>query len=285
MKTKFDYFFRPFVITLAVLSCVAFIVLAAVETLGNRKQQQLPAAQTPPEQLTQLDFTLLLAVKGTTPESGMPFSLLHVSTNPEKIQVLSLPGESLCGNSTLQQSFYRDGPEKALQQIEKMTGITPTRYIVFSTESALSFTKEYGDVSHYLENEISYYNPANQESLLFEKGWHKFNGMEMLKLIQYLGQKEGPQAAASCASALLCEYVSQNLTGRQQGLDKNRFIRFLDQVQTNITAYDYEHTKLGLRSLLCGEKKQAEETLVQGTYNSSKGSYILPAGLKESFTG
>ncbi|MCD7730385.1 MAG: LCP family protein [Oscillospiraceae bacterium] len=223
--------------------------------------------------------TVLLILDAEKRETASCFLVARFLAEEQQIVFMPMPSNtraSVNGTEDTLYNFYRNGGSaSAVKSIESCTGVTIDKYIKFNKESFSTIVDIFGGVNFNVPYNLVYDNPDTGEETVIKAGETFLDSTLLRKVITYPNYNSGEEYRAKCLGITITDMVNS--------IPQESFSSHLDDyftavinsdIETNITAYDYEDISDAMKYVISNSSRLAVFVPTSGS-EDEEGRYIL----------
>ena len=263
------------------------------ETILNKEDEEVNYVEI--EQLvkqddyapSQADNRILLLILDTEKrESASAFLAVHFNAVKEKLVLMPVQSNTLVelnGETDTIYNFYRNGGStKAVEAAEECTGVDFDHYIKFNTSSFDTIVDIFGGVDFNVPYNLIYSNPATGEETIIKEGRTYIDSSLMRNLLTYPNYKSGEEYRAKCLALIVTDMLNASIDEVfATHLDDYFSLVINSDIETDITAYDYEEVSEAMKYMAENSYSPATFVLSTGVTNED-GTYTLDSSFVEN---
>jgi anionic cell wall polymer biosynthesis LytR-Cps2A-Psr (LCP) family protein len=223
--------------------------------------------------------TLLLIFDFEKRSSASCFLVARFLVTEKKIVFLPIPSNTLAevnGSTDTIYDFYRNGSSAAaIKAAESCLGISIDKYIKFNSSSFSTIVDIFGGgVDFDVPYNLIYSNTSTGEETVIKEGLNHLDTESLRKLLTYPNYNSGEAYRALCLGTAAADLLNNSVTGS--------FYLYIDyfntvinsDIETDITAYDYESAEDAIKYAVQYSDKIAEAVIPSGTTDENN-NYTL----------
>ena len=183
-------------LTVAVVATVKYVVRAPEPVTDNEGQQTQQdgtaedndAIQTISNGRERKKYCYTILVYGVDNDAGGSDTnmLMRFDAENKKIDVVSLPRDTLMSNGhKLNSSYNNGGTEKLRSNIEDMLGVPVDFYVSVDLQGFISLVDQIGGVDFDVPEDMDYDDPYQDLHIHFKAGLQHLNGQQAMEVVRF----------------------------------------------------------------------------------------------------
>lgn len=225
--------------------------------------------------------TVLLILDAEKRESGSCFLVARFIPTEEQFVFLPIPSSTSVssgdGNDTLYNIYRNGGTKKAVTAVESCLGISIDKYIKFNRSSFSVIADIFGGIDYDIPYNLVYDNPDTGEATVLKSGRQFLDSTALRKVLTYPNYTQGEEYRAKCLGVAINSLVT-NGTSNAESFANNLddyFVTVINaDIDTDITAYDYEEVKNAMKYVIKNSPGISTFILSSGIQNGD-GQYVI----------
>ena len=190
------------IISIIVLFIVGFVGYSTIKNgwgLKGMIKTVVGATGKSAEELGEFQ-TLILGISKDI-SSDLTDTIMVASYNPEtqKAVLLSIPRDTFVGKTKTKADSYDklnaiyqiSGPEGAMKEVNKVTGLNLKKYIVISNNALIELVDEIGGVEFDVPDDMDYDSYSQDLHIHLKKGYQKLDGEQAEGLVRFRKNNDG----------------------------------------------------------------------------------------------
>lgn len=215
--------------------------------------------------------TLLLILEGGPAPTDDAFVVARFQPVDGKLVLLPLLGQTACqintSKSTLYEFYRIGGAMKAVEAVENILNIRVEKYILFDKDDFNSVVDILGGVNYSIPYDMAYEKEDTGETVILREGRQYLDGTKLRWLITFPEYSGGEEYRLQLIGSVLTDMLNGALSNRMANTLDNSFNTIVNQVETNITAYDYQFRKEAILYLIQPGTTPVQFKLCTGTFD------------------
>lgn len=278
-------------ITLLIAGGICYYLFDRV-LFGEKETEEVPdsltIASSGYEPSASDDRTVLLILDAEKRQTASCFVLARFLSPEKQLVIIPLPSNtcvSLDGTDDTLYNFYRNGGSTAaVSAVESATEVSADKYIRFGKDSFENIVDIFGGVNFDIPYNLIYDNPDTGEETIMKSGTTFLDSSSLRKVLTYPNYNAGEEYRAKCAGLAVTDMIN--------GISRDNFESHLDDyftsvinsdIETNITAYDYEEISDAMKYVIKNADKLS--TLVPSSGEEAEdGHFVLDSNFVRSIT-
>lgn len=232
--------------------------------------------------------TLLLIIDTEKRQTASCFVVTSFLATEQQLVLLPLPSNTFCesdsGSDTLYNIYRNGGTTAAVKAVESCIDVKIDKYMKFNEESFYVIADLFGGVDYDVPYNLVYTNPDTGEETIIREGKTYINSSDIRKIITYPNFNSGEEYRAKAAGVIFSSLINSALDASYAThLDEYFSTVINSDVETDITAYDYEESAEAVKYVIQNNQKPAVFVPASGTTDES-GAYHLDENFLKSIT-
>lgn len=257
---------------------------------GNDQNQQLILADpTSPDYVPDesSNQTLLFILDSKKRSTGSCFVVVRALASEGKILVIPIQSDMLGTVDGTQNSlyeFYRTGGStNAIKAIENALDITIDKYMKFDDESFTILADQIGGIVYNVPYNLVYDEPNSSDDTIIKEGITHLETSSLIKLITFPSYQNGETERNIVLGTTITSMVENcNSVSVEATLDNLFNLVINSDVETNITAYDYQDKKPAMKYIINPNRKQIAQLVLPSGYYDATGLYVFDESFKKT---
>ena len=189
-------------LTVAIVATVKYVVRAPEPVTDNEDQQtqqdgtaeDSDAIQTISNGKERKKYCYTILAYGVDNDAGGSDTnmLVRFDAENKKIDVVSLPRDTLMSNGRkLNSSYNNGGTEKLRSNIEDMLGVPVDFYVSVDLKGFIALIDQIGGVDFDVPEDMDYDDPYQDLHIHFKKGLQHLNGQQSMEVVRFRHNNDG----------------------------------------------------------------------------------------------
>lgn len=247
----------------------------------DNSQNEIPKIEITSE----FNRTLLLVLNAGNLKEDSVFVVARFIAPDKKLIILPVSGDTYTQINTEKDTvynFYRKGGIiKVTSAIENALDIKIEKYIEFDKDSFQSMTDILGGVTFFIPYDLINENEETGESVVIRSGQQYLDGTRLRQLFTFKEFTDGEQYRSKIVGVSVADMINNSLGERLENTLDTTFNTMINQVNSNITAYDYKYRKDAIVNCIVAGEYPVQYTLCSGGYNDEE-QFVIDESFKEN---
>ncbi len=220
--------------------------------------------------------TLLIMLETEKRESASAFLIVRFLPADEQLVLMPIPSNTLAevnGSIDTVYNYFRNGGSASAKEALKVcTGVEFDKFIRLTKDSFGTMVDIFGGVDFDVPYNLIYSNTSTGEETVIREGRNYLDSDLLRKVLTYPNYKSGEEYRAKCLAVTATDMLNSNIGEIFAGhLDDYFNLVMNSDIETDITAYDYE------------EISEAMKYMCKNSYNPA--SFVLSTGVTDENGG